>query len=219
MSLEALQRAALGQGQGKVVDWLEVARPRRQSAPRAPAHRWMPGWERAVETVLGTYLEAVCVDSHRRRGRHAREPLGGHGDVLCRRAGAGRQRPRRRQPARARAGARRARRAVRGHRRHRHAGRGARGAAATARRPVGDHPRRHLDRPGLAAREPRPGRARGRHRARAGAAAPAGRARGAAGAQPRARRGTRSRARAGCARPRTSSPTSRPSCRAAVRRT
>jgi len=62
VSLEALQRAALGQGQGKVVDWLKSrgldASPRlaRQLTVEA-------GWERAVETVLGSYLEAVCVDS------------------------------------------------------------------------------------------------------------------------------------------------------------
>jgi chromosome segregation protein len=62
VSLEALQRAALGQGQGKVVEWLEArgiaANPRlaRQLTVEA-------GWDRAVETVLGTYLEAVCVDS------------------------------------------------------------------------------------------------------------------------------------------------------------
>jgi chromosome segregation protein len=62
VSLEALQRAALGQGQGKVVEWLEArglgANPRlaRQLAVDG-------GWDRAVETVLGGYLEAVCVDS------------------------------------------------------------------------------------------------------------------------------------------------------------
>jgi chromosome segregation protein len=62
VSLEALQRAALGQGQGKVVDWLEArglgANPRLARQLSVDA-----GWDRAVETVLGTYLEAVCVDS------------------------------------------------------------------------------------------------------------------------------------------------------------
>jgi len=62
VSLEALQRAALGQGQGKVVDWLESrglgANPRLARQLTVDA-----GWDRAVETVLGTYLEAVCVDS------------------------------------------------------------------------------------------------------------------------------------------------------------
>jgi chromosome segregation protein len=60
VSLEALQRAALGQGQGRVVDWLTARgwadRPR--LAQRVKVER---GWERAVETVLGAYLEAVCV--------------------------------------------------------------------------------------------------------------------------------------------------------------
>jgi len=62
VSLEALQRAALGQGQGQVVDWLASrgldTNPRlaRQLSVEA-------GWERAVETVLGSYLEAVCVES------------------------------------------------------------------------------------------------------------------------------------------------------------
>jgi len=61
MSLQALQRAALGQGQGKVVEWLSShsldARPR-----LAQKLEVEPGWERAVETVLGSYLEAVVVD-------------------------------------------------------------------------------------------------------------------------------------------------------------
>jgi chromosome segregation protein len=62
VSLEALQRAALGQGQGKVVDWLKSrgmdANPRLAQQLTVDA-----GWERAVETVLGSYLEAVCVES------------------------------------------------------------------------------------------------------------------------------------------------------------
>jgi chromosome segregation protein len=62
VSLEALQRAALGQGQGKIVDWLEscglAGRPRLAQQLSVDS-----GWERAVETVLGSYLEAVCVDS------------------------------------------------------------------------------------------------------------------------------------------------------------
>ena len=62
VSLEALQRAALGQGGGKVVEWLTATglsnRPRLAQLLSVDA-----GWERAVETVLGGYLEAVCVDS------------------------------------------------------------------------------------------------------------------------------------------------------------
>ena len=60
-SLEALQQAALGRGGGKVTEWLEgqglADRPR--LAERLSVR---PGWETAVETVLGDYLEAVCVD-------------------------------------------------------------------------------------------------------------------------------------------------------------
>ncbi|HVN42488.1 MAG TPA: chromosome segregation protein SMC, partial [Steroidobacteraceae bacterium] len=62
VSLEALQRAALGQGQGKVVDWLKSRGLERH--PRLAQQLSVDkGWERAVETVLGSYLEAVCVDS------------------------------------------------------------------------------------------------------------------------------------------------------------
>ena len=61
VSLEALQQAALGQAQGRVMEWLAshsfAARPR-----LAQQIRVQKGWERAVETVLGGYLEAVCVD-------------------------------------------------------------------------------------------------------------------------------------------------------------
>jgi chromosome segregation protein len=61
VSLEALQHAALGTVKGKVVEWLAGhaldARPR-----LAQQLAVEPGWARAVETVLGSYLEAVCVD-------------------------------------------------------------------------------------------------------------------------------------------------------------
>jgi chromosome segregation protein len=62
VSLEALQRAALGQGQGKVVDWLK-SRGLDRSPRLAQQLTVDKGWDRAVETVLGGYLEAVCVDS------------------------------------------------------------------------------------------------------------------------------------------------------------
>ncbi|MFO1465776.1 MAG: chromosome segregation protein SMC [Steroidobacteraceae bacterium] len=61
VSLEALQQAALGQVSGKVTQWLAAqsldARPR-----LAQQLRVARGWEKAVETVLGSYLQAVCVD-------------------------------------------------------------------------------------------------------------------------------------------------------------
>jgi chromosome segregation protein len=60
-SLEALQQAALGRSGDQVAEWLDAQglaeRPR--LAERLTVD---PGWERAVETVLGHYLEAVCVE-------------------------------------------------------------------------------------------------------------------------------------------------------------
>jgi chromosome segregation protein len=62
MSLQALQQAALGLAQGKVTEWLSsnslTERPR-LGQQLVVDH----GWERAVETVLGSYLEAVSVDA------------------------------------------------------------------------------------------------------------------------------------------------------------
>lgn len=62
LSLEAVQRAALGLAQNKVGEWLSShalgERPR-----LAQQLVVEPGWERAVETVLGSYLEAVSVDA------------------------------------------------------------------------------------------------------------------------------------------------------------
>ncbi|HDP88940.1 MAG TPA: chromosome segregation protein SMC, partial [Thioalkalivibrio sp.] len=61
-SLEALQQAALGEKEESVTQWL--AEQRLADAPRlAEEVQVEPGWERAVETVLGDYLEAVCVDN------------------------------------------------------------------------------------------------------------------------------------------------------------
>ena len=61
MSLEALQKAALGRSEGNASQWLNTAglssRQRIAETLNVDA-----GWERAVETVLGDYLEAVCVD-------------------------------------------------------------------------------------------------------------------------------------------------------------
>src|SRR6266851_2966525 len=61
VSTEALQTAALGKASGKVTEWLKSKSLDRR--PRvAQQLRVDRGWERAVETVLGSYLEAVCVD-------------------------------------------------------------------------------------------------------------------------------------------------------------
>jgi chromosome segregation protein len=59
-SLEALQQAALGKGEKSVVQWL--AGQGLAEAPRLGEELEVEtGWERAVEAVLGQYLEAVCV--------------------------------------------------------------------------------------------------------------------------------------------------------------
>jgi chromosome segregation protein len=61
VSTEAVQQAALGKVSGKVTQWLKAQsldlKPRVAQQLRVDR-----GWERAVETVLGAYLEAVCVD-------------------------------------------------------------------------------------------------------------------------------------------------------------
>jgi chromosome segregation protein len=60
-SLEAMQKAALSDSTGKATEWLVgtglANRPRVAQTLEVEA-----GWERAVETALGDYLEAVCVD-------------------------------------------------------------------------------------------------------------------------------------------------------------
>ena len=59
-SLEALQKAALGEGDEGVKRWLEaegIDGDRRVAKSMDVAD----GWEKAVETVLGQYLQAVCV--------------------------------------------------------------------------------------------------------------------------------------------------------------
>ncbi len=61
MTVDAVQKAALGKGRAGSTEWLEKhkleARPR--LAQQLEVDR---GWERAVETALGSYLEAVCID-------------------------------------------------------------------------------------------------------------------------------------------------------------
>jgi chromosome segregation protein len=60
-SLETLQQAALGQRSEQVTGWLTAQGI--QGAPRlAQGIQVESGWEHAVETALGFYLEAVCVD-------------------------------------------------------------------------------------------------------------------------------------------------------------
>lgn len=60
-SLEALQQAALGKDKEATVKWLERRGLNKQQRLAESIHV-QEGWERAVETVLGDSLEAVCVE-------------------------------------------------------------------------------------------------------------------------------------------------------------
>ena len=60
-SLEALQQAALGQQPGAINDWLQASGLDKNKR-LAEDLKVQPGWETAVETVLGDHLQAVCVD-------------------------------------------------------------------------------------------------------------------------------------------------------------
>ncbi len=59
-SLEALQQAALGEGDEGIQDWLENSGldANKRVAQKLDVEE---GWDRAVETVLGDYLQAICV--------------------------------------------------------------------------------------------------------------------------------------------------------------
>jgi chromosome segregation protein len=59
-SLEAIQKAALGSGDEAIQSWLEATgfKDGRRVAQALDVEK---GWETAVETVLGDYLQAVCV--------------------------------------------------------------------------------------------------------------------------------------------------------------
>ena len=59
-SLEALQKAALGEGDEGIQDWLEIS-GLDTNRKVAQALDVADGWEKAVETVLGDYLQAICV--------------------------------------------------------------------------------------------------------------------------------------------------------------
>ena len=61
-SLEALQAATLGESSEQISGWLRSQEL--DSSPRLAERLSVePGWERAVETVLGAYLQAICVES------------------------------------------------------------------------------------------------------------------------------------------------------------
>ncbi len=62
LAVEAVQKAALGKGQAGPEAWL--AKQRLEGKPRLAQQLEVEnGWDRAVETALGSYLEAVCVDA------------------------------------------------------------------------------------------------------------------------------------------------------------
>ncbi|MEZ5513822.1 MAG: chromosome segregation protein SMC [Steroidobacteraceae bacterium] len=61
VSVEALQRAALGRGEARTSEWLSAAGLDQRSRV-AEQVTVDAGWERAVETALGDYLEALCVE-------------------------------------------------------------------------------------------------------------------------------------------------------------
>ncbi|MDG2375660.1 MAG: chromosome segregation protein SMC, partial [Woeseiaceae bacterium] len=60
-SMEAIQKAALGEGDEGVQGWLESS-GLQDAARVAQSIDVAEGWETAIETVLGDYLQAVCVD-------------------------------------------------------------------------------------------------------------------------------------------------------------
>ncbi len=60
-SLEALQKAALGEGEEGIQKWLDNEGLENHQRV-AQCIDVTEGWEKAVETVLGEYLQAVCVD-------------------------------------------------------------------------------------------------------------------------------------------------------------
>ena len=59
-SLEALQQAAMGEGDDGIKDWLKGA-GLDSNRRVAQSLNVESGWDKAVETVLGDYLQAVCV--------------------------------------------------------------------------------------------------------------------------------------------------------------
>jgi chromosome segregation protein len=61
LALEALQKAALSEKDARAAAWIESLPGVRQRLAESLVVD--SGWERAVETVLGDYLEALCVDA------------------------------------------------------------------------------------------------------------------------------------------------------------
>lgn len=86
-SLETLQQAALGQGNAVVSDWLESA-GLGEYKRLGETIKAQPGYERALETVLGDYLQAVCVDDVAAATENLAELSKGAVSFVARREGA-----------------------------------------------------------------------------------------------------------------------------------
>ncbi len=87
LSLEALQKAALSHNAGRAGEWLKGSGL--AECPRlAETLGVATGWERAVETALGDYLDAVCVDALDELARTLDEFASGRLTLLERHGGA-----------------------------------------------------------------------------------------------------------------------------------
>ncbi len=75
-SLDALQQAALGKSRTQVTQWLK-SKHLADNPRLAELVSVAPGWERAVETVLGYHLEAVCVKEFGERAAEFSSLTGG----------------------------------------------------------------------------------------------------------------------------------------------
>ncbi len=81
-SLEAVQMAALGQSDEGIQSWLESCAIDGTSRV-AQALDVESGWERAVETVLGEYLQAICVTDVASAAAHLAELKDGTATLLA----------------------------------------------------------------------------------------------------------------------------------------
>ncbi len=85
-SVEAVQKAALGEGNESIQSWLEAS-GMADAVRLAQTLDVDEGWERAVETVLGDYLQAVCVNDVAAAVTSLAELKSGDLTLLERRAG------------------------------------------------------------------------------------------------------------------------------------
>ncbi len=79
-SLQAVQQAALGRDEREAGDWI-AEQGLADAARLGESLAVVPGWERAVEAVLGDYLQGICVDDLERFGP-ALGTVGGAGVTL-----------------------------------------------------------------------------------------------------------------------------------------